>query len=44
VRAGMNVNVWDVTDSIKGLISSGKVVDVERLSDISRPLEDIAIA
>jgi 3-phenylpropionate/trans-cinnamate dioxygenase ferredoxin reductase subunit len=44
VLAGMNVNVWDVTDSIKGLISSGKVVDVERLSDISRPLEDIAIA
>jgi 3-phenylpropionate/trans-cinnamate dioxygenase ferredoxin reductase subunit len=38
VLAGMNVNVWDVTDDIKALISTRSVVDVERLADPSVPL------
>ncbi|MFC9790548.1 NAD(P)/FAD-dependent oxidoreductase [Rhodococcus sp. NPDC127528] len=38
VRAGMNVNVWDVTDRIKELITSGEPVDPARLSDPSSPL------
>lgn len=38
VLAGMNVNVWDVTDTIKELIRSGKPVDPARLADPSVPL------
>ncbi|MEV0845942.1 FAD-dependent oxidoreductase [Streptomyces sp. NPDC049954] len=33
VRAGMNVNVWDVTDTIQALIRSGVRPDPEALSD-----------
>lgn len=33
VRAGMNVNVWDVTDRIKELVTSGEPVDPEHLAD-----------
>ncbi|WKG10876.1 FAD-dependent oxidoreductase [Nocardia sp. PE-7] len=33
VRAGMNVNVWDVTDRIKELIGSAQPVDPDRLAD-----------
>ena len=33
VIAGMNVNVWDVTDDIQALIRSGKVVDVDAHRD-----------
>lgn len=33
VIAGMNVNIWDVTDDIKDLINSGRSVDPERLAD-----------
>jgi NADPH-dependent 2,4-dienoyl-CoA reductase/sulfur reductase-like enzyme len=40
VLAGMNVNVWDVTDPIQELIRSGRQVDPERLSDPSVPLEN----
>ncbi len=36
VLAGMNVNIWDVTDRIKELI--GQQVDPERLADTSTPL------
>ncbi|WP_063044639.1 NAD(P)/FAD-dependent oxidoreductase [Nocardia pseudovaccinii] len=36
VLAGMNVNIWDVTDRIKELI--GQQVDPERLADTSAPL------
>ncbi|WP_040687606.1 NAD(P)/FAD-dependent oxidoreductase [Nocardia vinacea] len=36
VLAGMNVNIWDVTDRIKELI--GRQVDPERLADTSTPL------
>ncbi|MFI1913656.1 NAD(P)/FAD-dependent oxidoreductase [Nocardia sp. NPDC020380] len=38
VLAGMNVNVWDVTDRIKQLILSGEPVDPARLADPKSPL------
>ncbi|MDX6356272.1 MAG: 3-phenylpropionate/trans-cinnamate dioxygenase ferredoxin reductase component [Streptomyces sp.] len=38
VLAGMNVNVWDVTESIQHLIRSGRAVDAEALSDPAVPL------
>ncbi|MET9222238.1 NAD(P)/FAD-dependent oxidoreductase [Streptomyces sp. NPDC088197] len=38
VLAGMNVNVWDVTEPIQQLIRSGRAVDPERLSDPAVPL------
>ena len=42
VQAGMNVNVWDVTDHIKQLITSGNRVDPAALADPGTPLEDLA--
>ncbi|GAB3295624.1 NAD(P)/FAD-dependent oxidoreductase [Parasphingorhabdus pacifica] len=39
VLAGMNVNVWDVTDPIKTLIRSGAKVDAGRLADAGQPLD-----
>ncbi len=36
--AGMNVNVWDVVDDVKGLIRSGNPVDADRLVDPQWPL------
>jgi 3-phenylpropionate/trans-cinnamate dioxygenase ferredoxin reductase component len=42
VVAGMNVNVWDVTDTIAGLVRGGTVVDHRRLADPDVPLEDFA--
>jgi 3-phenylpropionate/trans-cinnamate dioxygenase ferredoxin reductase subunit len=33
VAAGMNVNVWDVSDDIQALVRDGATVDVERLRD-----------
>lgn len=44
VLAGMNVNVWDVTESIQGLIRAGTKgvqVDPDRLADPSVPLGDL---
>ncbi len=41
VVAGMNVNVWDVQDAIKALVSSGRTVDPERLADPEVALEDL---
>jgi NADPH-dependent 2,4-dienoyl-CoA reductase/sulfur reductase-like enzyme len=41
VIAGMNVNMWDVTDAIQALIRSGRVPDVARLTDPAIPLEDV---
>jgi len=38
VLAGMNVNVWDVTEPIQGLIRSGAQVDTEALADPHVPL------
>ena len=42
VLAGMNVNVWGVTDSIKTLIRSGHPVTAAALADASTPLDDLA--
>ncbi|MGW7546008.1 NAD(P)/FAD-dependent oxidoreductase [Streptomyces sp. NPDC054770] len=42
VLAGMNVNVWDVTEPIQKLITSGGVVDTEALADPHVPLESLA--
>ena len=42
VLAGMNVNVWDVTDQIQALIRSGAEVDRARLADPDIPLEELA--
>lgn len=42
VVAGMNVNVWDVADTIQGLIRSGRTVDLARLRDPDVPLGDLA--
>jgi 3-phenylpropionate/trans-cinnamate dioxygenase ferredoxin reductase subunit len=42
VLAGMNVNVWDVTDPIQALIRAGREVDAAQLADTSVPLESLA--
>jgi 3-phenylpropionate/trans-cinnamate dioxygenase ferredoxin reductase component len=42
IVAGMNVNVWDVTDSIRALITSRVVVDDRRLADPDVPLAELA--
>ena len=41
VMAAMNVNVWDVTDPIKRLISQRVTVDDRTLSDPDVPLEEL---
>ncbi|MEU9866104.1 FAD-dependent oxidoreductase [Streptomyces sp. NPDC047971] len=41
VLAGMNVNVWDVTESIQQLIRAQSPVDTEALGDPSVPLESL---
>jgi len=42
VLAGMNVNIWDVTDQIKQLVSSSAPVDPDRLADPGVPLTDLS--
>jgi 3-phenylpropionate/trans-cinnamate dioxygenase ferredoxin reductase component len=44
VVAGMNVNVWDVTDAIQRLIRQGISVDDRRLADPDVSLEDLVPA
>jgi 3-phenylpropionate/trans-cinnamate dioxygenase ferredoxin reductase subunit len=39
--AGMNVNVWDVSDDIQALIRSKRPVDPARLADPDTPLTDV---
>ncbi|GAA2791730.1 hypothetical protein GCM10010505_19110 [Kitasatospora aburaviensis] len=41
VLAGMNVNVWDVTDPIRELVRSGRTVDPQALADPDVPLTDL---
>lgn len=41
VVAGMNVNIWDVQDGIKELISSGRIVDTQALANPEIALEAI---
>ncbi len=45
VLAGMNINVWDVTDPIQALVRAGyagRAVDLDRLADPAVPLGEIA--
>ena len=42
VVAGMNVNVWDVNETVQRLIRDEVVVDPERLADPSVPLDAFA--
>src|SRR5215218_2894623 len=42
VTAGMNVNVWDVTDPIQELIRTRRRVQADRLADPDTPLERLA--
>ncbi len=44
VMAGMNVNVWDVTDPIQALVQGGEPVDRKRLADPDQPLEELVVA
>lgn len=41
VVAGMNVNIWDVTEQIQGLVRSQAVVDAQVLSDVGVSLDDV---
>lgn len=41
VLAGMNVNVWDVTDPVQALLRSDQPVDPARLADTDLPLSDL---
>jgi len=41
VLAGMNVNVWDVTDAIQALVRSGRPVDKAALSDPGTSLDSV---
>jgi 3-phenylpropionate/trans-cinnamate dioxygenase ferredoxin reductase component len=44
VVAGMNVNVWDVTEPIQALVRCGAPVDRRALTDPGHPLEELAAA
>jgi 3-phenylpropionate/trans-cinnamate dioxygenase ferredoxin reductase component len=44
VVAGMNVNVWDVNDSIRRLVSDRVKVDDRRLADPDVPLDELVAA
>ncbi|HZC39999.1 MAG TPA: oxidoreductase C-terminal domain-containing protein, partial [Streptosporangiaceae bacterium] len=41
VVAGMNVNVWDVSDDIQDLIRSKRQLDTARLTDPDIPLNEL---
>ena len=41
VVAGMNVNVWDVNESVQALIRSGRTVDPAELANESIPLDSL---
>jgi hypothetical protein len=41
VVAGMNVNVWDVTEPIQALIRARREVDRNQLADPDTPLESL---
>jgi 3-phenylpropionate/trans-cinnamate dioxygenase ferredoxin reductase component len=44
VVAGMNVNVWDVTDPIQALVRGGAVIDRQALADPDCPLDELTVA
>ncbi|MER0484678.1 FAD-dependent oxidoreductase [Streptomyces sp. Edi2] len=41
VLAGMNVNIWDVTEPIQALVRSGQQVDISKLADPQVPIESL---
>ncbi|MCX4430166.1 NAD(P)/FAD-dependent oxidoreductase [Streptomyces mirabilis] len=41
VLAGMNVNIWDVTEPIQALVRSGQQVDTSKLADPQVPIESL---
>jgi 3-phenylpropionate/trans-cinnamate dioxygenase ferredoxin reductase component len=41
VLAGMNVNIWDASDTIQALVRAAKPVDSSRLADPQVPLEEL---
>jgi 3-phenylpropionate/trans-cinnamate dioxygenase ferredoxin reductase subunit len=41
VLAGMNMNIWDVTDQIRDLVRSQRVVDLSKLADPNVPLSSL---
>ncbi len=41
VVAGMNVNVWDVSDDIQALIRSRRLIEEPRLADPNLPIADL---
>ncbi|WP_371799051.1 FAD-dependent oxidoreductase [Streptomyces sp. NBC_01707] len=41
VLAGMNVNIWDVTEPIQALVRSGQQVDIGKLADPQVPIESL---
>lgn len=42
VLAGLNMNVWDVTEDVQALVRSGAAVDPERLADPETPLGELS--
>jgi 3-phenylpropionate/trans-cinnamate dioxygenase ferredoxin reductase component len=42
VLAGMNVNIWDVNDTIQAIVRGGRTVEGGRLTDPNVPLEEFA--
>ena len=42
VLAGMNVNVWDVTEPIQALVRARQPVDKAALADAGTPLESLS--
>jgi 3-phenylpropionate/trans-cinnamate dioxygenase ferredoxin reductase component len=42
VTAAMNVNVWDVVDDLKAIITGGATIDASRLADPDVPVADLA--
>jgi 3-phenylpropionate/trans-cinnamate dioxygenase ferredoxin reductase subunit len=42
VRAGMNVNIWDVNDEIQRLVRSGLRIEPAKLADPNTPLDRLA--
>lgn len=41
IQAGMDVNVWNVAESIQALVAAGRPVDERRLADPDVPLADL---
>jgi len=44
VLAGMNVNIWDVNDTIKAIVHRGRTLDITRLANPDVPLDELLAA